>query len=47
MPDHKMTLQELWDQRVSWVYGNIGMSNPNVTREMVEKTVAETYGPRP
>ena len=24
-------------QRVSWVYGNLSLDNPHITREMVEK----------
>ncbi len=30
---YKLTREEV----ISWVYGNCVMSNPNVTREMVEK----------
>lgn len=43
----KMTPAEIWDQRLSFVYGNISLSNPDVTKEMVRKSVEETYGPRP
>ncbi len=35
--DHVMTPEELFEQRVSFVYGNVSMSNPNVTREMVRE----------
>ncbi len=42
---HIMTPQEVWDQRVSFVYGQLMESN--VTREEVEKRATETYGPRP
>jgi hypothetical protein len=24
-------------QRISWVYGNLALSNPSITREMVEE----------
>ncbi len=44
---HVMTPAEIWDQRVSWVYGNISMSNSRVTREHVIATITETHGPRP
>ncbi len=30
-------------QRISWVYGNCKLSNPNVTWEMCEKVVDEKY----
>ena len=29
-------------QKKSWVYGNCKLSNPNVTREMVDKIVEES-----
>lgn len=41
-----MTPAEIWDQRVSFVYGNL-MDNPRVTREMVRARATEMYGPRP
>ncbi len=28
-------------QRISWVYGNLALSNPDITREMVEKAAEE------
>jgi len=28
-------------QRVSWVYGNLALSNPNITREMVEEAAKD------
>lgn len=43
----KMTPGEIWEQRLSFVYGNLSMSNPNVTKEMVRKSIEETYGPKP
>jgi hypothetical protein len=33
---HKMTPAELREQRISFVYGNIAMENPTITREQVE-----------
>jgi hypothetical protein len=41
-----MTPQMLWDQRVSFAYGQM-MENPQVTREMVERQATALYGPRP
>lgn len=35
--DHKMSPAEREAQRRSFVYGNVHLSNPNVTREVVEK----------
>lgn len=34
-----MTSEERREQRISWVYGNCKLSNPEVTREMVENAV--------
>ena len=34
-----MTSEEQREQRISWVYGNCKLSNPEVTREMVENAV--------
>lgn len=28
-------------QRISWVYGNLALSNPSITREMVEKAAED------
>ena len=42
----KMTPQQIWDQRVSFVFGQL-MDNPRVTRQMVEDRATEVYGPRP
>lgn len=39
-----MTAAELREQRISWTYGNIALSNPRVTREMVERIHDEMYG---
>lgn len=44
--DHKMTPAEIWDQRVSFVYGNMPFRS-TVTREQVVAAVTEMYGPRP
>lgn len=33
----EMTPEEIFEQRVSWVYDNLAMSNPDVTREMVRE----------
>ncbi len=29
--------KHLKEQRISWVYGNLSLDNPHITREMVEK----------
>jgi hypothetical protein len=31
-------------QRRSWVYGNVALSNPEVTREMVDRVIDEMEG---
>ena len=41
-----LTPGEIWDQRVSFAYGQM-MENPQVTREMVERQATALYGPRP
>jgi len=43
---HVLTPREIWQQRISFVYGNL-MDNSNVTREMVEATAIKEYGPCP
>jgi hypothetical protein len=43
----EITPAMLWDQRVSFVYGNASLDNPAITREMVEKEATKIYGPRP
>lgn len=44
--EQPMTPQMVWDQRVSFVFGQM-MENPQVTREMVERQATALYGPRP
>ncbi len=44
--NHKMTLREQWDQRVSWAYGNLPHDS-STTREQVKARAIEMYGPRP
>jgi len=44
---HRMTPGEIWDQRVSFVYGQLMDCNPQRTREEIEKHATEMYGPRP
>ena len=41
-----MTPAQQREQRISFVYGNVGMSNPSVTRKMVEDVV-DGVRPRP
>lgn len=33
---YKMTPEELREQRITFVYGNVAMENPTITREQVE-----------
>ena len=42
-----MTPAQLWDQRVSFAYGNASLSNSNITKEMVIILATEVYGARP
>jgi len=44
--NHVMTPREKWQQRVSFVYGNMPFSS-TVTREQVEAQITEEYGPCP
>jgi hypothetical protein len=44
---HVMTPAEIWDQRVSFVYGQMMDCAPEITREQVEARVTEMHGPRP
>lgn len=39
--DVKMTEAEMKEQMISFVYGNVALSNPKVTREMVAKIFEE------
>ncbi len=43
----EMTPRERWLQRVSFALGNGSMSNPEITREMVEAEATKLYGPCP
>lgn len=45
--DHKMTPAEVWDQRVSFVYGQLMDCAPDVTREQIIEQATKLYGPRP
>jgi len=44
---HVMTPTDAWDQRVSFVHGQLMDCAPDVTREQVQQHAAEIYGPRP
>ncbi len=44
---HEMTPAEIWDQRVSFAYGNASLENARITRQMVVERATELYGPRP
>jgi hypothetical protein len=43
----EMTPREIWQQRVSFVYGNLMLDNRRITREMINKAATEIYGPCP
>lgn len=43
---HVMTPREKWQQRVSFVFGNMPFGS-TVTREQVEAQITEEYGPCP
>lgn len=43
--EHEMTPGEIWDQRVSFVYGQL--MEHRVTREQVIASTIRVYGPRP
>ena len=44
---HVMTPAEIWDQRVSFVYGQMMDCVPEITREQVKARITEQHGPRP
>ncbi len=44
---YEMSPREIWNQRVSYAYDNLRLSNSSVTREMVEERATEMFGPRP
>lgn len=46
-PPRKLTPAEIWDQRVSFVFGQLMDCAPHITREEVEARAVEMYGPRP
>ena len=41
-----MTPRDIWQQRVSFVFGQL-MESPSITRKMVVERVEEVYGPCP
>ena len=43
----QLTPQEIWDQRVSFAFGQMMDCSPEVTRDQVEARAVELYGPRP
>ena len=44
---HSMTPREIWQQRVSFVYGQMMDCAPELTREDIERKAEEVYGPCP
>lgn len=45
--DHVMTPAEIWDQRISFTYGQLMDCAPEITQEQVERQAEAIYGPRP
>jgi len=41
LKNYKVTEKERKEQAISFAYGNVKLSNPNITREMVEKAYEE------
>lgn len=41
LKNYKVTEKERKEQAISLAYGNVKLSNPNITREMVEKAYEE------
>ena len=39
-----MTEEQLAAQRISFAYGNVSLSNPSVTKEMVKRAADQIYG---
>lgn len=44
MKGYVMTEDERFEQAVSWVYGQIAMSNPEATREQAAEAVSRAWG---
>lgn len=44
---HKMTPQEIWDQRVSFAHGNQRLSGEEIPRQRFVEAAIKIYGPRP
>lgn len=45
--DHVMTPAEIYEQRISFVYGQCAIENPSTTKEMVREEARKLYGPPP
>lgn len=41
---HKMTPEEVFEQKVSWVYGQLMDCNPEVTKEQVRERLMRNQG---
>lgn len=44
---HIMTPREEWQQRASFVFGNVHLANEAITREQVEARLVAEFGPCP
>ncbi len=42
-----LTPQDIWDQRVSFVHGQLMNCSPATTKEDIIKAATKIYGPRP
>jgi len=43
-PQHRLDADELFEQRVSFVYGSMGARDGNVTKEQVRQVIMEQQG---
>lgn len=41
---HKMTPEELEEQKISFAYGNVKLSNPDITKEIVRDVAKKLKG---
>lgn len=42
-----MTDEEVFEQRISFAYGNVSMHDSSITKEMVREQAEKLYGKRP
>lgn len=39
-----ITEEEIYEQRISFAYGNVSMHNPSITKQMVREQAEKLYG---